>query len=101
MNTITADGALLSILRKANGPVEIRDEDGAFVGVFSPVGDGYAVDRTPEEWAEMDRRAQNTGGRTLKEIFQRMQALTQDESVRARLQESIDRMDEEDRCPTP
>ena len=106
MVTLTADADLLAILRKANGPAEIRDADGNMVGFFTPAGDANAVVRTEEEWEELRRRAQATGGRTLKEIFQRMQALTTDESVRVRLQKPIDRMAEEDEaeedeCATP
>lgn len=101
MITLTADAALLAVLRKANGPAQIQDEEGNFVGFFTPAADETTIQRTPEEWAELDRRARNKGGRTLKEIFQRMQTLTTDESERAGLQEKIDRMDEEDGCDTP
>lgn len=101
MVTLTADAALLAILRQANGPAEIRDADGNFVGFFTPAGDESAVVRSEEELAEMHRRAQAKGGRTLKEIFQRMQSLTADESDRTFLQEKIDRMDEVDGCTTP
>jgi hypothetical protein len=100
MVTLTADADLLAILRKANGPAEIRDADGNMVGFFTPAGAENAVGRTEEEWEELRRRAQSTGGRTLKEIFQRMQSLTTDESERADLQEKIDRMEEEDGCDT-
>jgi hypothetical protein len=101
MITLTADAALLAILRKATGPAEIRDGDGNFVGFFTPAADERTIQRTEAEWAELDRRARNKGGHTLKEIFQRMQTLTTDESECAHLQEMIDRMDEEDRCATP
>ncbi len=101
MVTLTADAALLAVLRKASGPAEIRDADGNIVGLFTPATDENAVVRTQEEWAELHRRAQGTGGRTLKEIFQRMQSLTTDEAVRARLQKQIDRMTEEEGCDTP
>ena len=101
MITLTADAALLAVLRKANGPAQIQDEDGNFVGFFTPAADEKTIRRTPEEWAELDRRARNKGGHTLKEIFQRMQTLTTDEAVRARLQKHIDRMDEDEECDTP
>jgi hypothetical protein len=100
MVTLTADAALLSVLRKANGPAEIRDADGNFVGFFTPAADEKTIGRTEEEWAELHHRAQSTGGHTLREIFQRMQSLTTDESVRARLQKQIDQMAEEDQCAT-
>jgi len=101
MVTLTADKALLALLRKANGPAEIRDPDGNFVGFFTPAADERTVQRTEAEWADLHRRARARGGHTLKEIFQRMQTLTTDESERADLQEKIDRMDEEDGCDTP
>jgi hypothetical protein len=101
MVTVTADGAFLDVLRKANGPAEIRDSDGNFVGVFTPAAGENVLMRTEEEWAELRRRAERTGGHTLKEIFQRMQALTTDEAVRARLQKQIDRMVEDEECDTP
>ncbi len=100
MVTLTADAALLAVLRNANGPAEIRDSDGNIVGLFTPAADEHAVVRTQEEWEELRRRAQRTGGRTLKEIFQRMQTLTTDEAVRARLQKQIDQMTEEEGCDT-
>ena len=101
MVTLTADAALLAILRIATGPAEIRDADGNIVGLFTPAADENALVRTQEEWEELRRRAQRTGGRTLKEIFQRMQTLTTDEAVRARLQKQIDGMTEEEGRDTP
>ena len=62
MVTLTADAALLAILRQANGPAEIRDADGNFVGLFTPAGGENADVRTEEEWAEMHRRAKPRGG---------------------------------------
>ncbi len=61
MVTLTADAALLAILRKAKGPAEIRDPDGNFVGFFTPATDENTVIRTEEEKAELRRRASHGG----------------------------------------
>jgi hypothetical protein len=37
MGHLTADGALLGVLRGAAGPVEVRDANGKLVGFFTPV----------------------------------------------------------------
>jgi hypothetical protein len=37
MITLTADDALLALLRQANGLAEIRDASGTIVGFFAPV----------------------------------------------------------------
>jgi hypothetical protein len=100
MITVTADDAMVEKLRQANGPAEIRDAHGNVVGFFAPASGAAAGGRTEEDWEELRRRAQSTGGRSLKEIFRRLQSLTADESARARLQKKIDQMAEDEGCAT-
>ncbi len=101
MITITADAALLATLRQADGPAQVRDTNGNVVGFFAPVAPEHAEAAARTDWEELDRRARSTGGRTLKEIFQRLQTLTTDEAVRGRLQKKIDQMTEDEGCDTP
>lgn len=101
MITITADAALLAVLRQADGPAEVRDADGNVVGIFAPVAPEHAKAAARTDWEELERRARSTGGRTLKQIFQRLQTLTSDEAVRSRLQMKIDQMTEDEGCVTP
>ncbi len=101
MITITADAALLAALRQADGPAEVRDADGNVVGIFAPVAPEHAKAAARTDWEELERRARSTGGRTLKQIFQRLQTLTSDEAVRSRLQMKIDQMTEDEGCVTP
>lgn len=100
MITITVDAALLATLRQADGPAEVRDADGNVVGIFAPVAPEHAEAAARTDWEELERRARSTGGRTLKEIFQRLQTLTADEAVRADLQRKIDQMTKDEECDT-
>jgi len=106
MLTITADAAMLAKLRAANGLAEIRDDEGTVVGFYAPA----SVEKAPQraeaaarvDWEELRRRANSPErGRTLKEVFQHLQSITKDEPMRAYLQQKIDRMTEEEGCPTP
>ncbi len=100
MTTLTIDKAMLELLRQVNGPAEIRDENGAFVGVFSPAcvpssGQGRRKMRTPEEeqalLADLERRAKDPDPDcTFREAFEHLLALTSDPIEQATLREQIE-----------
>jgi hypothetical protein len=86
MTTLTADEAMLAVLRQAQGPAEIRDAQGAVVGFYTPVSAG----QVPGE-----------RGRTTRELFEHLKSLTTDPAMQAYLQTKIDGLKERDQCATP
>jgi hypothetical protein len=110
MTTLTADNALVALLRQANDLAEVRDTFGNLVGYFAPVGGEQARlsaqaasrRRARINQAEADRQAGAVEkGYTTKEVFEHFQSLTEDEKERAYLQQKIDRLKERDACDTP
>ena len=99
MTTMTPNADALAFLRQASDLVEIRDPEGGIVGYFAPVSMERAhlhvqtaarIDR-----AEIARRkASHPTGRTTREVFERLQSLTQDPALRAHLQEKIEGLKE-------
>ena len=69
MLTITADGALLAMLRQANGLAEIRDAEGNVLGYFTPASAESAVPTTETDWEELRRRANPRRDGRLKRSF--------------------------------
>jgi hypothetical protein len=79
MSRVTLDQELRSKLNGLNEPLEICDEQGRILGQFLPAAVYrkmlYALaesQRPPLSAEEMARRRQETGGRSLKEIWQRL-----------------------------
>ena len=76
MSQITLDTTLKARLNGLNEKVELCDEAGQLVGVFLPAEAYlkylYATVKIPFTTEEMDRRRQETGGRTLAEIWKRL-----------------------------
>jgi hypothetical protein len=80
MRTITADAALIAVLRQATGLTELRDAEGNVVGFFAPV----SVDRAPlyaQAAADISpadvKRRKEEGGKThtTPEVLRRLDAL--------------------------
>ena len=99
MTTITAKGAMLTVLRQAHGLAEIRDPEGKVLGFFAPVevshAPQYAGAAASIDRAELARRkASEKTGRTTREVFERLKTLTHDPEVLAHLQEKIDGLTE-------
>jgi hypothetical protein len=111
MITVTLNQSTLDQLQQANSVVELRDEKGAVVGFFAPVGlnrvpsppptgaSSVRKPRTPAEeaeyWAEVQRRAQSPGPDvTFREAFENLLARATDPAERALLEQSIDRFAE-------
>jgi hypothetical protein len=104
METLTIGKDLLVLLRQARGPAELRDENGAFVGVFSPdkvptSGEARRKVRTPAEeaalLAELDRRTNDPRpDRTFRQAFERLLTLATDPTQRNLIQEKIDQLEE-------
>ena len=86
MTTLTADEAMLAVLRQAKGPAEIRDAQGKVVGIFTPV--------SAAEWP-------GEKSRTTREVFEHLKSLTTDPATQAYLQTKIDGLKERDQCATP
>lgn len=110
MNTLTLDNALLDVLRRANGPTEIRDQSGVVVGVFSPTakaeGQVRRRVRTPEEeaalLADLEQRAKDPRPDvTFSQAFEHLLSLTSDPVQQAMLREQIAQFAERERCDTP
>ena len=107
MITVTAsEAASLKDLGDYKEPVQICDAGGKVLGVFVPT-DGQAPRkvRTGEQeaayWAEVERRASDPKeGVPLREVYKRLLTLTDDESLKADLQQKIDILTERDRCRT-
>jgi hypothetical protein len=85
--------------RQASDPIEICDAAGRVVGHLAPA----SMERTPLpvqtatriDRAEIARRkASHKTGRTTREVFERLQSLTQDPALLAHLQEKIDGLKE-------
>ena len=99
MNTITPNADTLALLRQVSALVEFRDPDGNTLGFYAPASMEQArlhvqaaarIDRT--ELAR--RKASHKTGRTTREVFERLQSLTQDPDVVAHLQEKIEGLGE-------
>ena len=121
MTILTANDALLRFFKDADGPVAVRDSAGNVVGFFAPVnGDrvpayarallalefGWDKDdpaaKPPNadfDLAEAERQlASPSKGKTLDEIFEVFQLLTDDPATRADLQRHIEEIRERSRC---
>jgi hypothetical protein len=76
MTRVIVDETLRTRLNRFSEEVELCDESGQTLGLFLPV-DLYqklltAADRCPYSAAELERRRQETGGRSLEEIWKRL-----------------------------
>jgi len=103
MTHLIADDAMLAILARANEIAEIRDTSGHVVGFYAPASGPQA--QAPLEsiarayLSELHRRAQNQEpGRTTREVFEHLLAMTVDETSRAYLRKKIEDLKERDRC---
>jgi hypothetical protein len=105
MITLTADDAVLATLRQATGPAQIRDTKGNLVGFFAPANVGHVRLNGPATEADLPeierRKATEPGGKTTREVFERLKSLTTDPAMQAYLQQKIDRLAEEERCGSP
>jgi hypothetical protein len=100
--TLTADNTTLAILRQTTELVEVHDAKGTLVGYFAPVraerahlyDPPYPTTRATEaDLAEIERqKASETGGKTLREAFEHLLSLTDEEKSRADLRMHIDRL---------
>lgn len=99
MTVLTSDETVLAFLRQAKEQAEIRDAAGNFVGVFTPARSSapYPTTRATEaDLAEIDRRrATETGGKSLREIFLHLRTLTTNPAAIADLDRHIREFDEE------
>jgi hypothetical protein len=105
MFTLTADDVVLATLRQATGPAEIRDLKGNLVGFFAPANSGGVRLNGPATEADLPeierRKATETGGKTTREVFERLKSLTADQALQAYLQQKIEKFAEEERCGSP
>jgi hypothetical protein len=106
MTSLIADEAVLAVLRQAKELAEVRDASGNVVGFFAPVAlpyaSSYASVAAQIDQAELQRRKQaNAKGYTTREVFERLRSLTQDERMRAYLQEKIERLQQREQCAAP
>jgi hypothetical protein len=106
MTRLTADDAMLALLRQAKELAEVCDASGRVVGFFAPVAlehaATYAEAAARIDPAEIQRRKTEPGRNyTTREVFEHLLSLTQDEKMRASLQTTIERLAERDRCDTP
>lgn len=71
MSRVILDEATLAKLSGANGRVEVCDESGQTRGYFTPAVDRSLYERVkvPFTDEELERRAQEAGGRSLAEIL--------------------------------
>ncbi len=81
------------------GHVEIRDSDGNTLGFFTPASTAQTPIKAKTEalidCVELARRkAAHKTGRTTREVFERLQSLTQDPDLVTYLQEKIDGLTE-------
>jgi hypothetical protein len=102
MQSVTVDNTILALLAKVDGVAEIRNPDGKVVGFFAPVshqsalGSAQAAARGGDQAKEPPPR-----GRTTREVFLHLRSLTNDEQVKAYLDQKIKGLEERDRCATP
>lgn len=85
-------------------PVEIYDENQKLIGLFVPAKSGRELSEGPPpiDLAELERRKRsNQKGYALKEIFEHLLSLTNDEQTRKFLLGKIDQLAERDRCLAP
>jgi hypothetical protein len=71
MDSITVDDVTAALLQWFEQPVKIVDREGNWIGTFEPVDKTslYRGVKTPLSEAELRRRAQQGGGRSLPEIL--------------------------------
>jgi len=75
MGNIKLDAALREMLNGLHEQMEIRDENGALVGVFLPVGEYRALTGSTEipfTDEEIERAKKSGGGCSLSEFWNRM-----------------------------
>lgn len=77
MTRIIVDGPIRARLEEAAGVAEIRDANGRILGYFRRVPDlsEYEGTECPVSEEELQRRIQEGGGRTLKEILADLEKL--------------------------
>ena len=95
MTTLTADEAMLAVLRQANGLAEIRDPSGAIVGFFAPVSleraHLHAQAAARIDPTEIKRRKESERqGHTTREVFEHLKSLTADPAMQAYLRQKIE-----------
>ncbi len=70
MNQVIIDQSTSEKLALAGEPVELRDTTGRLLGYFHPPDDDlYGGYESPTSAEELERRAHEGGGRSLKEIM--------------------------------
>jgi hypothetical protein len=70
MSIVISDPVLLKQLNQATTPVEVRDTQGNYIGMFAPRAEGLPPDyKSPFSDAEIERRRQQPDGRVLADIL--------------------------------
>jgi hypothetical protein len=71
MTKITVDPTTSALIRWVKEPVQFVDEDGLLLGTFTPIDKKslYREVEVPVTDAEIRRRSEQSGGRTLAEIL--------------------------------
>jgi hypothetical protein len=106
MGSIVANKAMIATLSRVKGLTEIRNSKGDVIGFFAPRSlqhaRKYAELFTRFDPAEIERRKRlGRKGFTTKEVFQKLQSLTKNRSMKNHLQELSERLEERDRCDLP
>jgi hypothetical protein len=94
---------MLAQLSQVKGLTEIRDASGKVIGYFTPatLGLSHPKPGAPPQLdpAEIERRKQSQEkGRTTREVFEHLLAVTKHEQARACLQKKIESLKERDEC---
>jgi|SRR6266851_9509799 len=106
MTAITVRKAMLTTFKQVKELTTIRDPSGRIIGYYAPRilerAKNHARLATRFDPAEIERRAKSKKrGRTTKQVFQHLQSLTKDRTMKKYLQGLIDRLEERDRCAIP
>src|SRR5260370_38909783 len=106
MGSIVANRTMLQALGGVRELTVIRNPQGEIIGLFAPRAlqhaSKYAELFTRFDPAEIERRKRSgKKGFTTKEVFQKLQSLTKDRSMKNHLQKLIKGLEERDRCALP
>src|SRR5258708_35117113 len=102
MGSIVANRTMIATLSQAKGLTEIRNSKGVIIGFFAPRqlqhARRYAELMTHFDPAEIERRKRpGRKGFTTKEVFERLQSLTKNRSMKIHLRKLIKGLEERDR----
>jgi hypothetical protein len=106
MTAITVRKEMLTTFKQARELTPVREPSGRIIGYYAPRSleraKNHAKLATRFDPAEIEKRAKSKKrGYTTKEVFQHLQTLTKDRTMKKYLQGLIDRLEQRDRCAIP